>query len=97
VSPSRLLRIGEFANFRSSHATRTVFWSLYAYDKGASFAFGRPYMILDQHIDVHEPANADISLMAEDSTEPIVSKPIEEPTPYSKLRAPSSTISTSSI
>jgi len=54
-------------------------------------------MILDQHIDVHEPANADISLMAEDSTEPIVSKPIEEPTPYSKFRAPSSSISTSSI
>ncbi|ORY75688.1 fungal-specific transcription factor domain-domain-containing protein [Leucosporidium creatinivorum] len=64
---------------------RRLFWSLYAYDKGASFAFGRPYMILDHHIDVREPANADISLMAEDSTEPIVSKPIEEPTPYTIL------------
>lgn len=42
-------------------------------------------MIHDAHVDVREPANADISLMDEESTEPIVSKPIEEPTPYSEL------------
>lgn len=43
-------------------------------------------MIHDAHIDVREPANADISLMPEESTDAIISKPIEEPTPYSEFR-----------
>lgn len=39
-------------------------------------------MINDLHCDTREPANADLRFWDETSTEPIISQPIEEPTPF---------------
>lgn len=61
-----------------------MWWSLYCYDKQANFAFGRPYIIHDAHVDVREPANADTSLIDEDGTDDIVSLPVDMPTPFSE-------------
>ncbi|KAI5474899.1 hypothetical protein MNV49_002293 [Pseudohyphozyma bogoriensis] len=57
-------------------------YMLYSYDRGASLALGRPYLIMDIHQDQKLPANIDLNLIDPETRDPIPDLPLDVPTPY---------------